>query len=183
MTDFSARLNYALSARKMGKNQLEKLAGLSRGYASRLTRGRAQMPTIPVIDRIASALGVTRSFLIDGALPMLVEDLVVAPQFFRRQFERMGWEPISRMLAQDDKTTVQAWAIVGASELPFSGDISATVSSEEILALALEFQKSGPDEATRKRLDLAASQLFARPSNSGSHKAAPKLPTPIRRRK
>ncbi len=161
-TTFAARLKYLMAHRGIGPNELERQAELSKGYASRLQSGRAVMPTVPTLRRIATALQASFDFLVDGKEPPLVEQLVPPMQVVpigeleerflereqerrrqkttRQQEDRRGWEgAVLRALEEDSEP---AWAILGAGLLPWDGrDSDLAVTLQEVNDLAHQVVK------------------------------------------
>ena len=62
--DFMRRLKVLRTARGMSQAEVAKAAGLSRGYLSRIEIGM-QSPTLEVIERLAAALKVKPSALLE----------------------------------------------------------------------------------------------------------------------
>jgi transcriptional regulator with XRE-family HTH domain len=68
---FAVRLTYAMDLRDLGPNELENLAGMSRGHASRMQHGKRGEPGWELANKIASALNVRTCWLLGGEEPMV----------------------------------------------------------------------------------------------------------------
>ena len=62
--EFASRLKALREARDMSQTELANMANVSRGYLSRVELGM-QSPTLEVIERLAAALGVRPSELLE----------------------------------------------------------------------------------------------------------------------
>lgn len=75
LPDRKTRLAWARAHARLTCNELDKLAAVSTGYTSRAETGARFAVSAPKLAAIASALGVTIDWIMNGTAPAYVKDL------------------------------------------------------------------------------------------------------------
>lgn len=65
--DFGAMLKFLRNKKELSLAQLSKLTGISASYISRIEEGQRRAPSFPIIEKLASVLGVSVVTLLDVA--------------------------------------------------------------------------------------------------------------------